>query len=277
MLDVTNNAAVTMTGSNNIGYYLKNGGSVVNNANITGNTGTSNIGIYAKNSTITNNADIILGDSVLTEYTAPNGIKYKTGYSVGIYGEDSNITNSSGRTIQVGKDGIGIYVKGAGYTAENHGIINGVGDDAKGIFAADYATVNKRLSFSFFATPVDRSHPVPNVHSVTGEVNVPLVTQEKTESAPQDKGGTEICQEPIPDGTPVTETPQEPTPETATRVYTRDELSKAAAEFARLGADKREQLQKHVSEKYGVSGVMSIPEERYGEFAADLREMGANI
>ena len=110
-----------------------------------------------------------------------------------------------------------------------------------------------------------------------GEVNVPLVTQETTESAPQDKLGTEIPQEPIPEGTPVTETPQEPTPETATRVYTRDELSKAAAEFARLGADKREQLQKHVSEKYGVSGVMSIPEERYGEFAADLREMGADI
>ena len=68
-----------------------------------------------------------------------------------------------------------------------------------------------------------------------------------------------------------------PQPETATRVYTRDELSKAAAEFARLGADKREQLQKHVSEKYGVVGLMNIPEERYGEFAGDLRELGAVI
>ena len=95
----------------------------------------------------------------------------------------------------------------------------------------------------------------------------------------------ETIQEPVPASSPVAETPQEtvieeiatPQLETATRVYTRDELSKAAAEFARLGADKREQLQKHVSEKYGVSGVMSIPEERYGEFAADLREMGANI
>ena len=146
VLDVTNNAAVTMTGSNNIGYYLKNGGSVVNNANITGNTGTSNIGIYAKNSTITNNADIILGDSVLTEYTAPNGIKYKTGYSVGIYGENSNITNNAGNTIQIGSDGIGIYSKGAGVT-ENYGTITGTGNNAKGIFAdnstvRNYGTIN---------------------------------------------------------------------------------------------------------------------------------------
>lgn len=88
---------------------------------------------------------------------------------------------------------------------------------------------------------------------------------------------------------PVTETPQEttssvqpepasePMPETAARVYTRDELSKAAAEFTRSGADKREKLQNLVKEKYGVIGLMDIPEERYGEFAADLREAGANI
>ncbi len=109
-----------------------------------------------------------------------------------------------------------------------------------------------------------------------GEVNVPLVTQEKTD----------ISKELVPDNADIPKTDaQEDTgakeetaqPETAARVYTRDELSKASAEFARLGADKREQLQKLVSEKYGVVGLMNIPEERYGEFAADLREMGANI
>ena len=109
-----------------------------------------------------------------------------------------------------------------------------------------------------------------------GEVNVPLVTQEKTESAPQDKLGTEIPQEPIPEGTPVTETPQEPTPETATRVYTRDEISRSAAAFAK-GEGKREELQKLLKEKFGVTGIMNLDESKYGEFAADLREMGANI
>ncbi|MCP1225881.1 autotransporter domain-containing protein [Sebaldella sp. S0638] len=142
VLAADNSGTLTMTGSDNIGYYLKNGGSFVNNANITGNTGVSNIGVYAKGANIVNNADIVLGDSNLVEHTDSSGNKYKTGYSVGIYGEKSNITNNSGKTIQVGKEGIGIYVKGAGYTADNYGIINGVGDDAKGIFAADYATVN---------------------------------------------------------------------------------------------------------------------------------------
>jgi hypothetical protein len=138
-LDVVNNAVITMTGSNNIAYYLKNSGSVVNNADIIGNTGTSNIGVYAKNSNITNNADIIIGDSILTEYTDSNGSKYKTGYSVGIYGENANITNSAGSTIQIGSDGIGIYSKGPGVT-ENYGTIIGTGDNAKGIFA-DNSTV----------------------------------------------------------------------------------------------------------------------------------------
>jgi hypothetical protein len=141
-LTADNSGTLTMTGSDNIGYYLKNGGSFINNADITGNTGVSNIGVYAKGSNIINNADIILGDSNLVEHTDSGGNKYKTGYSVGIYGENSNITNSSGKTIQVGKEGIGIYVKGAGYTAENYGTINGTGDEAKGIFAADYAIVN---------------------------------------------------------------------------------------------------------------------------------------
>ena len=127
-----------------------------------------------------------------------------------------------------------------------------------------------------------------------GEVNVPLVTQEKTDISKElvpdnaDIPKTDISKELVPDNADIPKTDAQedtgakeetaqPQPETAARVYTRDELSKASAEFARLGADKREQLQKLVSEKYGVVGLMNIPEERYGEFAADLREMGANI
>ena len=141
VLSADNSGALTMTGSDNIGYYLKNGGLFINNSNITGNAGVSNIGVYAKNAVIINNGNIILGDSNLIEHTDASGAKYKTGYSVGIYGEDSNIMNMAGNTIQVGKEGIGIYVKGAGYAAVNYGIINGFGDDAKGIFAADHSAV----------------------------------------------------------------------------------------------------------------------------------------
>lgn len=133
--------------------------------------------------------------------------------------------------------------------------------------------------------------------ALAGIKNLALLEGTELVNAPEKP--QESIQEPIPDSNPLAETSQEtvtepqnwepqaepaepipeplPQPETATRVYTRDELSKASADFARLGADKREQLQKHVSEKYGVTGIMNIPEERYGEFAADLREMGANI
>ena len=148
VLTAVNNGAVKMTGSDNIGFYLKNGGSFVNNADIIGNTGVSNIGVYAKGAVIANNADIILGDSILVEHTDIDGKKYSTGYSVGIYGENSNVVNNSAKTIQVGKDGIGVYVRGAGAIAENYGIINGIGDNAKGIFATDdsivrnYGTIN---------------------------------------------------------------------------------------------------------------------------------------
>ena len=65
-------------------------------------------------------------------------------------------------------------------------------------------------------------------------------------------------------------------PETATRVYTRDEISRAAAAFAK-GEGKREELQKLLKEKFGVTGIMNLDESKYGEFAAVLREMGANI
>ena len=65
-------------------------------------------------------------------------------------------------------------------------------------------------------------------------------------------------------------------PETATRVYTRDEISRSAAAFAK-GEGKREELQKLLKEKFGVTGIMNLDESKYGEFAAVLREMGANI
>lgn len=35
----------------------------------------------------------------------------KTGYSVGIYAEGTTVENKAGRTITVGEDGVGMYVK----------------------------------------------------------------------------------------------------------------------------------------------------------------------
>ena len=53
-------------------------------------------------------------------------------------------------------------------------------------------------------------------------------------------------------------------------------ITLSAAAFAK-GEGKREELQKLLKEKFGVTGIMYLDESKYGEFAAVLREMGANI
>ena len=117
--------------------------------------------------------------------------------------------------------------------------------------------------------------------ALAGIKNIPLEGAELIEFPEKTQ---ETIQEPVPASSPVAETPQEtvieeiatPQPETATRVYTRDEISRSAAAFAK-GEGKREELQKLLKEKFGVTGIMNLDESKYGEFAAVLREMGANI
>jgi hypothetical protein len=143
---VTNNGNITMNGSNNVGYYVEQAGTIINNALIKGDAGQANIGIFGKGiydsggnliseGSITNTGSIILGDSNLIELTDEFGEKYKSGYSVGIYGEGSSILNDSTATISVGKDGIGMYAKDAGAVSVNRGTITGTGDNSIGIFA----------------------------------------------------------------------------------------------------------------------------------------------
>ncbi len=138
-LNAENNDDIIMTGSGNVGYYLKNGGTFKNTAVITGNTGTSNIGVYGNGADLINDGNIIMGDSELYDYTESDGTLSKAGYSVGMYGKNSNVTNNS--TIEVGKEGIGIYVSGNGKTAENYGTITGTGENTRGIYADNYSTV----------------------------------------------------------------------------------------------------------------------------------------
>ena len=110
-----------------------------------------------------------------------------------------------------------------------------------------------------------------------GEVNVPLVTQEKTDISKElVPDNADISKKDVQEDTGAKEETAQDQPETATRVYTRDEISRAAAAFAK-GEGKREELQKLLKEKFGVTGIMNLDESKYGEFAAVLREMGANI
>ena len=148
---ITNDGQINMTGSDNTVFYMIKGGNIFNNANITGTAGTGNIGIYNRGiyaveelqgdlmklegllteGIIINDADITLGDSKLID----QGNGQKTGYSVGIYAEGTTVENKAGRTITVGEDGVGMYVKDAFTTSYNYGTIIGNGNRAIGIFA----------------------------------------------------------------------------------------------------------------------------------------------
>ena len=125
-------ADINITGDNNIGYFLVNGGTVTNSADINGSSGKSNIGIYAKNGIINNSGIINTGDSVL-RYNSDGTIDYdNSGYAVGIYGDGSQINNTG--TINIKENGIGIYTRDNTIPVVNQGNINGTGKGATGLF-----------------------------------------------------------------------------------------------------------------------------------------------
>lgn len=57
-------ANINVAGSNSIGFYMKNGGTLVNKAEIIGNSGIGNIGIYNKSGNIDNSGNIKIGNSL---------------------------------------------------------------------------------------------------------------------------------------------------------------------------------------------------------------------
>lgn len=79
--------------------------------------------------------------------------------------------------------------------------------------------------------------------------------------------------EPTAPGAP--EPPAAPTVPTApTKKYTLDELLAATAPL--MDAGKISELQA-LMQKFGVPSMMEIPEDRYGELATALRELGAEL
>lgn len=79
--------------------------------------------------------------------------------------------------------------------------------------------------------------------------------------------------EPTTPGAP--EPPAAPTVPTApTKKYTLDELLAATAPL--MDAGKISELQA-LMQKFGVPSMMEIPEDRYGELATALRELGAEL
>ena len=135
---VTNGAGttLTMTGSDNVGYYTVNGGTVTNDGVITGIAGKNNVGIYNTGGSITNTGIVNIGDSDLVLVTNSKGEVSvdvaSSKYAVGLYGENSTVANTATGSINVGAGGIGITTKGG--TGTNNGTITGAGDYTRGMY-----------------------------------------------------------------------------------------------------------------------------------------------
>ena len=136
-------ANLSMSGSNNIGFYMINGGSLENNADISGDLGLSNIGMHNNGGTIKNTGDIKLGDSVLL-YKNDGEINYNTSkFSIGIYGENNTSFENTGN-IELGADSVGIYIKDykGSAAAKNSGNITVNKNGGIGLFAENSVLEN---------------------------------------------------------------------------------------------------------------------------------------
>jgi hypothetical protein len=142
---ITNGSTVTMNGSDNIGFYIVDGGEIVNNANITGTIGSNNVGIYNVGGKIDNAGTIAVGASDLVILTDPSdgttSIDVQSSkYAVGIYGENSVITNQTAGNISIGYGSIGIVAKKG--SAVNDGVITGTGDRMMGMYSEGATITN---------------------------------------------------------------------------------------------------------------------------------------
>ncbi|MCP1224738.1 autotransporter domain-containing protein [Sebaldella sp. S0638] len=131
------NADLTITGSDSIGFYMINGGDLINKASITGNTGSANIGIYNQSGNIVNNGDIKIGNSVIVDPLNP----FANNYAVGIYGENVQSMKNTGN-IEIGTDAVGFYAKNAQTETLNTGNITSNSNNAIGIYLEGSAVRN---------------------------------------------------------------------------------------------------------------------------------------
>jgi hypothetical protein len=132
------NADITMAGSDSIGFYMINGGDIINKAAVTGTAGTANIGIYNKDGSIDNSGDIKVGDSVIIDPENP----FINKYAVGVYGENVKNMKNSGN-IEVGSDGVGFYSINNINESLNTGDITSSSEKAVGIYIEQGAVRNE--------------------------------------------------------------------------------------------------------------------------------------
>lgn len=117
------------------------------------------------------------------------------------------------------------------------------------------------------AAPVEQTIVSPEPVQETPKAEVPVTPP------PQETPGEPVTAVP-------TTTPQEsttvsaPTVSTAAPSYTLDDLARAGTELVDAG---RQTELPGLLQRFDVSSLPDLPQEKYAEFAAALREMGARI
>ena len=146
---VTNNGNVTMTGSDNVAFYMAQdpssgvGGAVmVNNGTVSGTAGNNNVGIYNYGGTVDNYGTVAVGNSDILFISGTTDVDVQNSkYSVGIYGENAAIINHAGANVTAGYGGYGIVAKGG--TANNFGTVTTNGDYSTGMYTEGGVITNE--------------------------------------------------------------------------------------------------------------------------------------
>lgn len=123
----------------------------------------------------------------------------------------------------------------------------------------------QQLTVAAVTPPLPTPEPVPPLQqeAVTPPPMPEPMPAPTTQTVPT-SAPTESTQEPV----------NAPAVSTVASSYALDDLARAGAELVRLG--KQPELP-GILAKYGISSLPELPKERYGEFAADLRGLGASI
>ena len=135
--DITNNRDIASNGADHLTtFYIKNGGTFVNNAKLDFTSGKGNVGIYASGAgtTATNevNGKIAVGETDFIDLNTgkPYEDKNKITYGMGMVADKgAKIVNKGEITVKSNKS-IGMYGDGKGTVVENHGNIFLSGRDA---------------------------------------------------------------------------------------------------------------------------------------------------
>jgi hypothetical protein len=146
---VTNNGTLTMSGNNNVGFYMVTQNSsnkpvMINNAGgiILGTAGENNVGIYNYGGTVDNYGTVAVGASGIKFINGTTDVDVEASkYSVGIYGENAAIINHPGADVSAGYGGYGIVAKGG--TASNQGTITTTGNYSTGMYTENGVITNE--------------------------------------------------------------------------------------------------------------------------------------